>query len=40
MRLMQEPDLDPLRSRDDFRELLLSLLDLTFPTDPFGAPAD
>jgi hypothetical protein len=35
-RLAKEPDLDPLRSRDDFRELLLSLLDLAFPSDPFG----
>jgi tetratricopeptide (TPR) repeat protein len=35
-RMAKEPDLDPLRSRDDFRELLLSLLDLAFPSDPFG----
>jgi hypothetical protein len=27
-----EPELDPLRSRDDFRVLLL---DLAFPADPF-----
>jgi hypothetical protein len=37
-RMARDPDLDSLRSREDFRELLLTLLDRTFPTDPFSAP--
>jgi tetratricopeptide (TPR) repeat protein len=37
-RLAQEHDLDPLRSRDDFAELFLSVLDVNFPADPFGIP--
>ena len=31
----RDPDLDPLRSRDDFRRLLAELLDRGFPADPF-----
>jgi hypothetical protein len=38
IRLAQEPALGPLRSRDDFQRLLMSLWDLTFPTDAFGMP--
>jgi hypothetical protein len=30
--MRRDPDLDPLRPRRDFRELLM---DLTFPADPF-----
>jgi tetratricopeptide (TPR) repeat protein len=37
-RMARDPDLDSIRSREDFRELLLTLLDRTFPTDPFGTP--
>jgi hypothetical protein len=36
--MARDPDLDSLRSREDFRELLLTLLDRTFPADPFGTP--
>src|SRR5262249_30031063 len=31
-----DPDLDPLRDRDDFRRLLAELLDRGFPADPFA----
>ena len=31
-----DPDLDPLRDRDDFRRLLAELFDRTFPADPFA----
>jgi eukaryotic-like serine/threonine-protein kinase len=31
----RDRDLDPLRSRDDFRALLM---DLTFPAQPFASP--
>jgi tetratricopeptide (TPR) repeat protein len=32
----RDPDLDPLRDRDDFRRLLADLLDRRFPADPFA----
>ena len=35
-RLRRDPVLDPLRSRADFREMIL---DLSFPADPFHASA-
>ena len=34
-RLGRDPDLDPLRSRADFRQALMDLRDRTFPADPF-----
>jgi tetratricopeptide (TPR) repeat protein len=37
-RIARDPDLESLRSRADFRELLRTLLDRTFPTDPFSTP--
>ena len=33
--LNQDPDLDALRHRDDFRHLLAELFDHGFPADPF-----
>jgi hypothetical protein len=32
----RDPNLDPLRDRDDFRRLLAELLDRGFPADPFA----
>ena len=32
----RDPDLDPIRGREDFRRLLDELLDLAFPADPFA----
>jgi serine/threonine-protein kinase len=32
----RDPDLDPLRDREDFRRLLGKLFDRGFPVDPFG----
>jgi hypothetical protein len=34
--MTRDPDLDPLRNRDDFRRLLAELEDRTFPADPFA----
>jgi hypothetical protein len=34
----RDPDLIPLRGRDDFRRLLAELLDAGFPADPFAHP--
>ncbi len=31
----RDPDLNPLRHRDDFRRLLDEMFDRTFPSDPF-----
>jgi hypothetical protein len=33
--MRQDPDLDPLRSRDDFQHLMM---DLAMPDDPFARP--
>ena len=33
--LRAEPDLEPIRSREDFRQTLADLMDRVFPTDPF-----
>ncbi len=32
----RDPDLDPLRARDDFRAMLADLFDRSFPADPFA----
>ncbi len=32
----RDPDLAPLRDREDFRRLVAELLDRSFPTDPFA----
>ena len=32
----RDPDLAPLRDRDDFRRLLAELFDKGFPADPFA----
>jgi hypothetical protein len=32
----RDPDLDPLRARDDFRESLRDLFDRGFPDEPFA----
>ena len=32
----RDPDLAPLRDRDDFRRLLAELFDRGFPADPFA----
>jgi hypothetical protein len=34
--MTQDPDLDPLRHRADFRRLLAELFDRDFPADPFA----
>jgi hypothetical protein len=34
--LSRDPDLDSLRGRDDFRQLVLQLLDSAMPADPFA----
>jgi hypothetical protein len=33
---VRDEDLDPIRSRDDFRRLLDGLLDRAMPADPFA----
>jgi tetratricopeptide (TPR) repeat protein len=33
--LRDDPDLEPLRSREDFQRILADLMDRVFPTDPF-----
>jgi hypothetical protein len=35
----RDPDLAPLRDRDDFRRLLAKLFDRGFPADPFAYPS-
>jgi hypothetical protein len=37
VRMQRDPDLDPLRSRADFRSLMM---DLAFPADPFSKDTD
>ena len=34
--MARDPDLTPLRDRDDFRGLVLGLLDRAMPADPFA----
>jgi serine/threonine-protein kinase len=38
-RLVNDPSFDPLRHRDDFRAILLQIMDRVFPADPLAPPS-
>jgi serine/threonine-protein kinase len=37
-RPVSDPSFDPLRPRDDFRAILIAIMDRAFPADPFAPP--